>query len=169
MSELEETIEKVENQALFLRTLRNIAGDNTLDDPILKIEQYFKKELENAYQKSKWYSARFVAGSALHDPTLQTEFINWTEKLSTNITESDLDRIDDIAMIANKTKAPYYKELLRDIYLKGKRGESRNLAGQHLGYSNLRIWYHDHPDFKYRLELTGFIATGIAIYAYLAR
>jgi len=130
-----------------------------------------RKELQQLYDSSEWYSARYAAGYALnqYDEKLNDKICLWLDELkrklelpkyevkgvrreTTMINEcnEDGDEIPYWYTRDEKVKIPENiriiknaKEDLRHFYKNNKQKNVRNLAGKALGYSSLRIFANE--------------------------
>ena len=91
-----------------------------------------RAELQRLYDSSDWYGIRYAAGMIL-GMNIKNQFELWTETLKKQRGLSD---------ITARKKA---NQDLKHMYKKLDDVNHRLIAGKALGYSNSRIWAHEHP------------------------
>jgi len=114
-----------------------------------------ERDLKEIYQNSPWYSARFAADMALHKPASGRrnfpEMDSWFKELEEELsTETSSRAIDDLRGFSIPHFLPAEsrwgsKVVLSRTYKCNDDVEVRRAAGKSLGYSNPRIWAHEHP------------------------
>ncbi len=88
--------------------------------------------LQDIYDSSEWYSARYAAGWAL-GKDLNDQFELWIETLKERLQAAT----SDVTRQASKDLEHMYQNLPNMNH--------RRIAGKALGYSGLRIWAHENP------------------------
>lgn len=105
-----------------------------------------RQELQQIFDNSEWYSARYAAGITL-GANIKDQFDSWIETIKKQRRVSDKS--------TRKKASQDLKHMYRDL----DDISHRRIAGKALDYSDLRIWAHEHP---VKATVTG-IATAGAI------
>lgn len=113
-----------------------VEGEPRIAEPDTKTREAAGTELQQIYDSSGWYSARYAAGVAL-GMDVDSQFRVWIKDLRDELLEGPQELDQTIRANAKKDLTFMYHNLPDRDY--------RIEAGRALGYSPLRIWAHEHP------------------------
>jgi hypothetical protein len=103
--------------------------------------QQAKAGLQDIFQSSYWYSARYAAGIALDmEPSVDSIYQALLIDFSTN---KLMDRIQDAGALLEMSGSKKIRRLLESCYNHNPDELARREAGKQLGYCRLRIGVHE--------------------------
>lgn len=133
-----------------------IVDKNRVAEPDTRKRRAARKALQQTYQSSEWYSARYAAGIALEFPDgkyyrgsskVDSEAQSWLDELNTRFEESET-RSEAVRDLIYLHRIPHssgfpirlLEQLLRNAYKESTDKTEVREIGKELNYSNFRIW-----------------------------
>jgi len=119
-------------------------------EPDIKKRSVSRESLNKIYNSSVWYTARYEAAKALGNQDLDVNIIQWISELTNLLDPSkstdfvvQVMAVHDLGTLHHRHPNLKLKKLIKVVYKHNSNKNVRVQAGEELGYSLLRIGFHE--------------------------